>query len=679
MTRLGAGGMFSAPTWLRDLGFASWLLVGFALVLVALIWLLAQTATIVMPMILAAVLGAVAGPIVEVLQRRGVPRAAGAGLVLLGLLAIGAVIVFLVVHGIAANDSKISATASTALDEAEGWLKDAGANGTTEIKADIKRNVPEIGDALLHGVSAGISGLTSIVFFLSFATLGTFFVLKDAPVYTRFINRHMGVPADVASIVTHEVGSGLRNYFAGVTIVAAFNGLVVGLGALVLGVPLAGTIAVVTFATAYIPYIGAWTAGIFAVALALGSQGATDALILVVIVFLANGLLQNMLQPFVFGATLSLNPLVVLVVTIGAGALFGLVGLTLAAPLTSAAVHISAALRGDADRAPAEDSSPAPAGSTAPITPVGMTGELSSWRDGPAKRAIAAFVARVTGADGSEPVPVEERVAVFDNDGTLWCEQPMPIQLDFILRRLVAMAEADAALRERQPWKAAYERDYGWLSAVMAQHYAGDETNVKVLAAGILAAYRGISVEDFEARAGDFLHSAQHPTLGRGYLECAYAPMVELLAYLAANGFANYIASGGGRDFMRPISQEVYGIPRERVIGSSSTFSYTSDEQGGTITHNAEADYLDDGPQKPIRIWSRTGRRPLLAAGNSNGDVPMLHFSQHADKPFLRLLVLHDDGDREFAYTTGAEQALDQAARDGWTVVSVKHDWAEVF
>jgi phosphoserine phosphatase len=304
---------------------------------------------------------------------------------------------------------------------------------------------------------------------------------------------------------------------------------------------------------------------------------------------------------------------------------------------------------------------------------------LSSWRDGPAKRAIEGFVARVCGADGSEPVPVEERVAVFDNDGTLWCEKPMPIQLDFILRRLVEMTEADPELRERQPWKAAHERDYGWLSAVMAEHYAGDDTNVKILAAGVLAAYGGISVEDFESQADAFLRSAQHPTLGRGYLECAYAPMVELLAYLAANGFSNYIASGGGRDFMRPISQEVYGIPREGVIGSSTALTYTSDERGGSITRKPEADYLDDGPEKPIRIWSRTGRRPLLAAGNSNGDVPMLHFTRHDDKPSLRLLVLHDDGQREFAYTTGAEQALDQATSDGWTVISVRNDWATVF
>src|SRR3954464_8512694 len=304
---------------------------------------------------------------------------------------------------------------------------------------------------------------------------------------------------------------------------------------------------------------------------------------------------------------------------------------------------------------------------------------LSNWRDTPTRRAIVAFVDRVCGRDGSPPVPVEERLAVFDNDGTLWCEKPMPVQLDFILRRLVEMAEAEPALRARQPWKSACERDYGWYAAVMAEHYAGNDSNVQTLAAGVLAAYQGISVEDFEAKSDAFLHSAQHPTLGRGYLETAYAPMVELLNYLAHNGFTNYIASGGGRDFMRPISQDVYGIGRERVIGSSTALHYVNDDRGGTITHKAEADYLDDGPQKPIRIWSRTGRRPVLAAGNSNGDIPMLEFTQHKDKPTLRLLVLHDDAEREFDYTGGAEKALEQSDVDGWTVVSMKNDWASVF
>ena len=242
-----------------------------------------------------------------------------------------------------------------------------------------------------------------------------------------------------------------------------------------------------------------------------------------------------------------------------------------------------------------------------------MAEALATWNDSAARRALLDFVER-TVADG---VPLEERIAVFDNDGTLWCEQPLPIQLDFILRRLVEMAESAPELRERQPWKAAYERDHSWLGGLMAEHYAGDDTNVKVLAGGILAAYAGMSVEDFDASADAFLRTAQHPTLRRGYLECAYAPMVELLVYLAAHGFSNYIVSGGGRDFMRPVTQEVYGVPRDRVIGSASALAYTGDERGGTITHTAEPDYLDDGPQKPIRIWSRTGRRPLLAAGNS--------------------------------------------------------------
>jgi phosphoserine phosphatase len=303
-----------------------------------------------------------------------------------------------------------------------------------------------------------------------------------------------------------------------------------------------------------------------------------------------------------------------------------------------------------------------------------MTGVLPSWKDGAAKLAIVDFVERTVSG-----VRVEERVAVFDNDGTLWCEKPMPIQADFMLRRLREMADADPKLRERQPWKAAYERDYAWLGTVLAEHYAGDDTNVRPLLGGVLAAFAGISVDDFEAESDAFLRTVQHPSLGRAYLKCVYAPMVELLGYLEANGFSSYIASGGGRDFMRPISHEVYGISRERVIGSASTLEYVSDDHGGTITHKPEADYLDDGPQKPIRIWSRTGRRPLLAAGNSNGDIPMLEFTRHQDKPFLPLLLLHDDADREFDYMTGAERALQKAGTDGWTVVSIKNDWATVF
>src|SRR5215203_305674 len=267
---------------------------------------------------------------------------------------------------------------------------------------------------------------------------------------------------------------------------------------------------------------------------------------------------------------------------------------------------------------------------------------LSTWRDTPVREAIVAFVERVR-----DQVPVEQRVAVFDNDGTLWCEKPMPIQLDFILRRFVDMADADHALRDQQPWKAAHERDHAWLNEVMQAHYAGDDRLLKVFAAGLLTAYDGMSVDEFEQRSEAFLRTATHPTLGRGYLGCTYRPMVELLDHLTAHGFTTYIVSGGGRDFMRPVSDELYRVPRERVIGSTVSLAYA----GGTITHTPVLDYLDDGPQKPIRIWSRIGRRPLLAAGNSNGDSAMLDFSRHADTPFLRLLVLHDDAEREFSYT----------------------------
>jgi len=304
---------------------------------------------------------------------------------------------------------------------------------------------------------------------------------------------------------------------------------------------------------------------------------------------------------------------------------------------------------------------------------------LSTWCEGAAKDAVVRFVAQTCGEGVAAAVPVAERVAVFDNDGTLWCEKPMPIQLDFILRRLAAMAAEQPELRGRQPWRAAYEGDDGWLAGVLAEHYAGDDRNLPILAGGILAAFANISVDDFASQSEAFLRGAAHPTLGRRYLECAYAPMVQLLGFLEAHGFSTYIASGGGRDFMRPVSDELYGVPSERVIGSSAALVYTPDDTGGTITRQAAADYLDDGPEKPVHIWTRTGRRPVLAAGNSNGDIEMLEFSQHAGKPDLRLLIRHDDAAREFAYVTGAERALDRAAQAGWTVVSMKNDWAAVF
>ncbi len=343
---------FSAPTWLRNLGFSSWLLVGFVLIIVGLIWLLAETSTIVMPVILATVLGAVAGPAVGWLERHRVPRAGGAILVLLGLAAIGVLIFCLVFGGISAQAGDISAKANKALDKIQGWLSDVGVDNAQSAKEDAQKAGPEIRTTLLTGVAGGIDALKSLVFFLAFAFLSTLFVLKDGPVMHRFINRHMGVPEAVANVVTTNIAKSLRSYFLAVTIIAGFNAILIGGAALILGVPLAGTIAVVTFVGAYVPFVGAWVAGGFAVVIALGGGSTSDAAIMAVVALLANGVLQQLIQPFVMGATLSLNPLVVLVVTIGAGALFGMVGLTLAAPLTSAAVHISNELRGASGAVP---------------------------------------------------------------------------------------------------------------------------------------------------------------------------------------------------------------------------------------------------------------------------------------------------------------------------------------
>ncbi len=352
---------YSAPTWLRNTGFASWLLVGFVLIIVGLIWLLAETSTIVMPVIFAAVVGAVAGPAVGWLEGHGVPRIGGAILVLLGLVAIGVLIFCLVTGGISAQSGDVSGNANQGLDKIQVWLDDVGVDAQGA-KEDVQKAAPEIRTTLLSGVAAGIESLKSLMFFLGFAVLCTLFVLKDGPVMRAFINRHLGVPEPVGDVVTSNVAKSLRSYFLGVTIIAAFNAVVIGLAALILGVPLAGTIAVVTFVGAYVPFVGAWVSGAFAVLIALGTVGADAAIVMAVVALLGNSVLQQLIQPFVMGATLSLNPLVVLVVTIGAGALFGMVGLTLAAPLTSAAVHISNELRARGNAPPVSEVAPAPSG-----------------------------------------------------------------------------------------------------------------------------------------------------------------------------------------------------------------------------------------------------------------------------------------------------------------------------
>jgi len=305
--------------------------------------------------------------------------------------------------------------------------------------------------------------------------------------------------------------------------------------------------------------------------------------------------------------------------------------------------------------------------------------ELSLWTDGATRSAITDFVARVTDEGGSDYVEPAARVAVFDNDGTLWSEKPLPIQLDFTIRQLARLAAADPSLRDRQPYKAAYEGDQHWMGAAMVKHYHGDDGDLQLLMGAITSAFDTVDVEAYDRQVLAFFDEATHPTLGRAYRECGYAPMVELLLYLEENGFTTYIASGGDRDFMRPVAGDLYGIPPERVIGSALGLEYRSDNDTHTLLYKAAMEFFDDGPEKPVRIWSRIGRRPILSAGNSNGDVPMLAYSGREESPALRLLLLHDDDQREFSYTAGAENALDVADQQGWTVVSMKNDWTGVF
>jgi predicted PurR-regulated permease PerM len=339
-------GIFAAPKWLRDLGFSSWLLVGAGAALIGAIWLLAQTQTIVMPVITAGIIAAVALPLVGWLRRHGIPRGMGAGLVFLLIAAIAAAVGLIVLTGIASQAAGISERLREGASEIEALARDLGVGASTAANAtaDTDSSVSSGFEALTHGLVGGVDRLASLVVFLSFTALSLFFLLKDAPTIGGFVERHLGVPAPLAHSVLGRVASSLRGYFLGVTIVAVWSALIVGGGALLLGVPLAGTIVVVTFVGGYVPYLGAWTAGVFAVLIALGGQGAETALALGVVVLLANGILQQLVQPIAYGATLGLHPLAVLIATIAGGCLFGTVGLILAAPLLSAAVRISADL-----------------------------------------------------------------------------------------------------------------------------------------------------------------------------------------------------------------------------------------------------------------------------------------------------------------------------------------------
>lgn len=349
-------GIFAAPQWLRDLGISSWLLFGVGAALVALVWLLSLTETIVLPVITAGIIAAVASPLVDWLRRHGIPRGIGAALVLLLIVLLAFGVGLLVLIGIASEAGSLSAKLQDGAGQLQTWAQDLGVEESTaaHANADTSASLSGAFTALTHGLLGGIDRLASLAVFLSFTALSLFFLLKDGPTIGSFIERHLGVPIPVAHSILGRVAGSMRGYFLGVTIVALWSALIVGAGALILGVPLIGTIAVVTFLGGYVPYIGAWVAGGFAVLIALGGEGTEVAIAMAVIVLLANGVLQQLVQPIAYGAALRLHPLVVLIATIAGGCLFGTVGLVLAAPLLSAAVRIQADLTAAEKEAEAE-------------------------------------------------------------------------------------------------------------------------------------------------------------------------------------------------------------------------------------------------------------------------------------------------------------------------------------
>jgi phosphoglycolate phosphatase-like HAD superfamily hydrolase len=269
----------------------------------------------------------------------------------------------------------------------------------------------------------------------------------------------------------------------------------------------------------------------------------------------------------------------------------------------------------------------------------------------------------------------------LDNDGTLWLEKPLYIQLQFGLQAIGKMAADKPELRERQPFKAVYEKDMAWLGKVAADLAKGDASGVMALGAGYLEAFDGISVEAFEASALAFLNSVLDARFKKPYKLLTYQPMVELIDTLQENGFQVYITSGGGRDFMRAVCEEIYNIPRSMIIGSSVTFQCREDAQGVLqVVRTKEVEQpIDDGPGKPLHIHRTIARRPVMAAGNSDGDIHMLRYTAGRKGVTLGLLVHHDDAEREYAYNEGAEKALALAPREGWVVVSMKNDWNSVF
>jgi phosphoglycolate phosphatase-like HAD superfamily hydrolase len=311
----------------------------------------------------------------------------------------------------------------------------------------------------------------------------------------------------------------------------------------------------------------------------------------------------------------------------------------------------------------------------APVSLCAQTDPLPSWNDGPVKQSIVAFVQKVIESAGSQFVPPEQRIATFDNDGTLWSEQPIYFQLAFALARVKAPAPKHPEWKTTEPFKAVLDGDMKALAA------SGEKGMIQLL----LATHTGMTTDEFTKTVVDWMATAQHPRFKRPYIELVFQPMLELLAYLRANGFKTYIVSGGTVEFMRPWTERVYGIPPEQVVGTSFVTTYKLAPDGKPMLfRQPKIDFVDDGPGKPVNIQKFIGRRPVLAFGNSDGDHQMLQWTAAGDGARLMGLVHHTDAAREWAYDRQSrigrlDKALDEATRRGWSVVDMKSDWKKIF
>lgn len=306
--------------------------------------------------------------------------------------------------------------------------------------------------------------------------------------------------------------------------------------------------------------------------------------------------------------------------------------------------------------------------------PATAADQLPSWNDGPHKQAIVSFVEKATTEGTPDFVPPAERIAVFDNDGTLWSEQPIYVQGAFIFDRVKALSNQHPEWKENEPFKSLLKGD-------LQTALAGGEA---ALAEIVMATHAGISTDEFSQIVKDWISTAKHPKTGKLYTEMVYQPMLELLAYLRASGFKTFIVSGGGIEFMRPWAEAVYGIPPEQIIGSSIKTKFESRDGAPVLMRLPELNTFNDKEGKPVGINQHIGRRPIAAFGNSDGDLAMLQWTCSASGPRFCLYVHHTDGEREVAYDRKShigqlDKVLDEAATKGWTVVDMKNDWMRIF